>query len=168
MIENRKEEEDKGRNEMRLDIFFLSPPSCFLFLFSLSPRLVQYSPYYEYLYRHKYNIIERGRAKFCAFTSLCNDSKITNCDIIFLIFFIQKFVFIVNNFCILLILNCNSDSSSIILSRGNCNSRQMTSLIKLFEFRSRIFSNVRTIYAVHIKYFPMLFSNNLLLLRALV
>lgn len=103
MIENRKEEEDKGRNEMRLDIFFLSPPSCFLFLFSLSPRLVQYSPYYEYLYRHKYNIIERGRAKFCAFTSLCNDSKITNCDIIFLIFFIQKFVFIVNNFCILLI-----------------------------------------------------------------
>lgn len=103
MIENRKEEEDKGRNEMRLDIFFLSPPSCFLFLFSLSPRFVQYSPYYEYLYRHKYNIIERGRAKFCAFTSLCNDSKITNCDIIFLIFFIQKFVFIVNNFCILLI-----------------------------------------------------------------
>lgn len=102
MIENRKEEEDKERNEMRLDIFFLSP-SCFLFLFSLSPRLVQYSPYYEYLYRHKYNIIERGRAKFCAFTSLCNDSKITNCDIIFLIFFIQKFVFIVNNFCILLI-----------------------------------------------------------------
>ena len=91
MIENRKEEEDKGRNEMRLDIFFLSPPSCFLFLFSLSPRLVQYSPYYEYLYRHKYNIIERGRAKFCAFTSLCNDSKITNCDIIFLIFFIHIF-----------------------------------------------------------------------------
>ena len=71
-------------------------------------------------------------------------------------------------FCIFFILNCNSDSSSIILSRGNCNSRQMTSLIKLFEFRSRIFSNVRTMYAVHIKYFPMLFSNNLLLLRALV
>lgn len=100
MIENRKEEEDKGRNEMRLDIFFLSPPSCFLFLFSLSPRLVQYSPYYEYLYRHKYNIIERGRAKFCAFTSLCNDSKITNCNIIFLIFFIKKFVFIVNRLLI--------------------------------------------------------------------
>lgn len=56
------------------------------------------------------------------------------------------------------IRNCNSDSNSNIPSRGNCNSRQMTSLIKPFErqFRSRIFSDliVWTIYAFgYIKYF---------------
>lgn len=121
---------------------------------------------------------------------------LSNCDIIFLIFFLYKnswmplYVFIVSSWiaywycsnffmrnsrnfnflcifnvsfawafriCILYffhsIRNCNSDSSSIIRSRGNYNSRQMTSLVKLFEWQFRyIFSEliVWTSYDVYI------------------